>query len=282
MKRFITILCTVLTGSALFAQNSVLDIREAHPGKDLTMEEAIYKGVGYSRIPRDKYPQFPAKGEGRFTVFQDEYSLFLKDNLSGEVTDIAVSNNSGIVYGQTVSRNEFGIDANPNKIDASIEELKKTDPAKAYEFQRRFEGLSNEVMNKRNAVQQQNAYYEVNKFEQEYSPILHSSPALYNIMSQYVQNYGNTGNMYGQLKNVLDTIMPAYQEAFNAGRQYALEEKAKKDTSQVSGGIATDNTQTYNGNGVVFTRDQIRKMSTDEFAKYEKEIMRQMREGKIQ
>lgn len=178
--------------------------------------------------------------------------------------------------------NEFGIDANPNKIDASIEELKKTDPAKAYEFQRRFEGLSNEVMNKRNAVQQQNAYYEVNKFEQEYSPILHSSPALYNIMSQYVQNYGNTGNMYGQLKNVMDTIMPAYQEAFNAGRQYALEEKAKKDTSQVSGGIATDNTQTYNGNGVVFTRDQIRKMSTDEFAKYEKEIMRQMREGKIQ
>ena len=111
MKRFITILCTVLTGSALFAQNSVLDSREAHPGKDLTMEEAIYKGVGYSRIPRDKYPQFPAKGEGRFTVFQDEYSLFLKDNLSGEVTDIAVSNNSGIVYGQTVSRNEFGISA---------------------------------------------------------------------------------------------------------------------------------------------------------------------------
>ena len=103
----------------------------------------------------------------------------------------------------------------------TVEELKKTDPAKAYEFQRRFEGLSNEVMNKRNAVQQQNAYYEVNKFEQEYSPILHSSPALYNIMSQYVQNYGNTGNMYGQLKNVLDTIMPAYQEAFNAGRQYA-------------------------------------------------------------
>ena len=178
--------------------------------------------------------------------------------------------------------NEYGIDANPNKIDASIEELKKTDPAKAYEFQKRFEGLSNEVINKRNAVQQQNAYYEVNKFEQDYSPILHASPALYNIMSQYVQNYSNTGDMYGQLKGVMDTIMPAYQEAFNAGRQYALKEKAEKDTSQVSGGIATDNTQTYTGNGTTFTRDQIKRMSTEEFTKYEKEIMRQMREGRIQ
>ena len=111
MKHLLTIVCTVLAGSALFAQNRVLDIREAHPGKDLTMEEAIYKGVGYSRIPRDKYPAIPSKGEGKFTVFQDEYSLFVKDNLSGEVTDIAISNNSGIVYGQIVSRNEFGIDA---------------------------------------------------------------------------------------------------------------------------------------------------------------------------
>ena len=111
MKKALTLLCTVLAGSALFAQNRVLDTREAHPGKDLTMEEAIYKGVGYSRVPRDKYPAFPSATEGKFTFFQDEYSLFAKDNQTGGVIDIAVSNNPGIVYGQTVSRNEFGIDA---------------------------------------------------------------------------------------------------------------------------------------------------------------------------
>lgn len=178
--------------------------------------------------------------------------------------------------------NEYGIDANPNNIDASIETLKQTDPAKAYEFQRRFESLSNEVINKRNAIKNQNAYYEVTKFEQEYQPILEASPALYNIMAQYVQSYnGQSPNMYGQLKGVMDIIMPAYQEAFNAGRQYALEDKAKKDTSQVQGGVATATTQTYSP-GMVFTRDQIAKMSTEEFAKYEKEISQQMREGKIQ
>ena len=37
--------------------------------------------------------------------------------------------------------NEYGIDANPANIDKSIEELKQTDPAKAYEFQRKFEKL---------------------------------------------------------------------------------------------------------------------------------------------
>lgn len=176
--------------------------------------------------------------------------------------------------------NEYGVDANPNKIDASVEELKKTDPAKAYEFQRRFEQLGQEVEYKRGMVQQQNSQYEVNKFSNDYGTILNASPALTDIMVQYVQNYGGGNNIYGQLESVLNTIMPAYQEAFNAGRQYALQDKAKKDTSGVSGGVATANTQTYTS-GNVFTREQIAKMSDAEFAKYEKEIERQMIEGKI-
>ena len=178
--------------------------------------------------------------------------------------------------------NEFGVDANPEKIDASVEELKKTDPAKAYEFQRRFEQLGQEVEYKRHAVQQQNAVYEINKFEQDYSQLLQAAPALNNIMAQYIQAYGaNTTNMYGQLKNVIDIILPAYQEAFNAGKQYALQDRAKKDTSGVQGGVAVANTQTYTPS-TIFTREQIAKMSSEEFAKYEKQIQQQMLEGKIQ
>lgn len=176
--------------------------------------------------------------------------------------------------------NKYGVDANPEKIDASVEELKKTDPAKAYEFQREFEKLGEEVEYKRAMVQQENNMYEINKFSNDYGKLLNASPALTNIVSQYIENYGGTSGMYGQLQGVLETIIPAYQEAFNAGRQYALQDKAKKDTSGVSGGVATANTQTYQP-GNVFTREQIAKMSTDEFAKYEKEIQRQMIEGKI-
>ena len=177
--------------------------------------------------------------------------------------------------------NEYGIDANPDRIDASIQELMKTDPAKAYEFQRRFDNLSNEVVARRQEVQNQNAVYEVNKFENDYNSILTASPTISRIMQEYVQNYGTRGNIYNQLQSVMGIIMPAYQEAFNAGRMYALEDKAKKDTSPVQGGVATAQTNTYQP-GQVFTREQIKRMSPEEFAKNEKFIQQQMVEGKIQ
>lgn len=176
--------------------------------------------------------------------------------------------------------NEYGVDANPANIDKSVEELKQTDPAKAYEFQRKFENLSNEISNRRQVVQQQNAVYEVSKFANDYSQLLQAAPALENIVEQYVENYGGTGDMYNQLKGVMEVILPAYQEAFNAGRQYAMQDKAVRDTSGVNGGVATANTQTYSS-GSTFTREQIARMSYDEFVKNEKEIQRQMIEGKI-
>lgn len=177
--------------------------------------------------------------------------------------------------------NEYGVDANPAKIDASVKALKETDPAKGYEFERRFEQLGNEVVSRRQAVQQQNAYYEVSKFQNDYNQILNASPALNNVMAQYVQAYGASPNMYNQLHGVMDLILPVYQEAFNAGKTIALQDKAKNDTSAVQGGIATQNTQTYSS-GQTFTRDQLKHMSTEEFAKHEKAIMQQMLEGKIQ
>lgn len=178
--------------------------------------------------------------------------------------------------------NEYGIDANPDKIDESIKKLEETDPRKAYEFQRKFESLGNEVYGKRQAVQQQTAYYEVSKFANDYNQLLNASPAINNVMTQYVEAYGNASpNIYGQLKSVMDVILPVYQEAFEYGKRYSLEEKAKKDTSGVQGGIATANTQTYTPPQGAFTREQIAKMSTEEFAKNEKAIMQQMMEGKL-
>ena len=178
--------------------------------------------------------------------------------------------------------NEYGVNADPSKIDASVKALKETDPAKGYEFERRFEQLGNEVVNRRQAVQQQNAYYEVSKFQNDFNQILNASPAVNNVMAQYIQANGPSPNMYGQLHNVMDIILPVYQEAFNAGKTIALQDKAKNDTSGVQGGVATQNTQTYTGNGQIFTRDQIKHMSPEDFAKYEKAIQQQMLEGKIQ
>ena len=180
--------------------------------------------------------------------------------------------------------NEYGIDANPDKIDASVEALKQSDPAKAYEFQRKFESLGNEVVNRRQAVQQQNTYYEVQKFERDYNDIIQASPALNNVLTQYVQTYNpmQGGDVYGQLKGVVDILMPCYQEAFEAGKRFALGDKAKRDTTPVQGGVAAGGgTNTYVA-GTTFTREQIRNMSPAEFAKNEVAIKQAMIEGKIQ
>ena len=119
MKQLFLSASVLLACSWVFAQNRVIDTRDAHPGKDLTMEEAIYKGVGYSRAPRlflqadgtvaDK-PQAPAATE-RYTLFQERGSLYARDNAREESFVIAPSDGPNLVFGETVSRNEFGINA---------------------------------------------------------------------------------------------------------------------------------------------------------------------------
>ena len=81
---------------------------------------------------------------------------------------------------------EYGIDANPNNIDASIEELKQKDPAKGYEFLRKFENLGAEINGKRQYVQQEVSRYEINKFSNEYNDLLSASPALNNIVGKII------------------------------------------------------------------------------------------------
>ena len=121
MKKLTLLLCTVLMGSALFAQHRVIDTRPAHDGKNLAMEEAIYKGVGNSRTPRYVFEAdgSVAKMSARhfqeeeasehYTLFQEEGSLMCRDNRLGETFVIAPSDGPDLVFGESVSRNEFGI-----------------------------------------------------------------------------------------------------------------------------------------------------------------------------
>ena len=126
-KKLAAILCAVMAGSGLFAQNRVLDVREAHPGRDLTMEEAIYKGVGYSRF----YSKWTADGLAYIQSRGQEWQFYALSSSGTEDTDrysykeengtftaikdgkeyvIAAPEGPGIVYGGTAMRNEFGFE----------------------------------------------------------------------------------------------------------------------------------------------------------------------------
>ena len=146
MKRLLTT-GLLLAGLAVYAQPGVYDIHPAGDpsGKILTMEEAIYRGVGYARgagarwdandafrfnrdgqtlvqrIQNGKLTQArPQEGEpapaaapqrpilGNATsAFSRDGSLYIHQG--GRDVAIAVSEGPGIVYGESVSRNEMGI-----------------------------------------------------------------------------------------------------------------------------------------------------------------------------
>ena len=141
MKKALILAGALLAWTLSFAQNTVIDIREAHPGKDLTMEEAIFKGVGYARANAtwlDETHFLVTEGHGEFLQGSIEDPLHLTpyrmsrpeaddkfqrsaagygmrlegDSLLGEKDGkefpIGLSQDRNIVYGGTMMRQEFG------------------------------------------------------------------------------------------------------------------------------------------------------------------------------
>ena len=102
MKKSILLLCVVIVCNALFAQNRVIDTRPAHDGRMLTMEDVILKREMHpSGVPM-KWPQ----AEKPWKAWSSKGSLFVSDGT--DTLCVARSEADGIVYGESVSRNEFG------------------------------------------------------------------------------------------------------------------------------------------------------------------------------
>ena len=127
MKKYLLILCAAFTGSALFAQPNVIDIHPASSpkGKMFTMEDVI---VNRSIYPENPYCMW--KDAGTFMYYKngkweertvvdgpaspEKWSALNKGNSlyitkGSDTLEVAYTSNKEIVYGQSVSRNEFGI-----------------------------------------------------------------------------------------------------------------------------------------------------------------------------
>ncbi|MBR1678316.1 MAG: S9 family peptidase [Bacteroidales bacterium] len=122
-------LLSALAGVVAGTQNRVIDVRPAHEGRDLTMQEAV---LGRTVYPENRYYQWKntdeyvfrdgnewktgsVSGTGRsmepvtprWAAFNAGNSLFVTDGR--DTLAVAVSNDPETVFGQSVSRNEFGI-----------------------------------------------------------------------------------------------------------------------------------------------------------------------------
>ena len=108
MKKILSATIVFCAGITLSAQN-IISTREANPqdGKILTMEEAMLSRSLSPEWPRHRWegndtPEFPKE-------ILEGQSLYIA-KAAGDTVAVAVSESRQITYGQTVSRNEFGID----------------------------------------------------------------------------------------------------------------------------------------------------------------------------
>ena len=108
MKKIISASILFCAGLVLSAQN-IISTREANSpdGKILTMEEAM---LSRSLSPEWPHHEWDEVDTTEFPkVILEGQSLYIA-KAAGDTIAVAVSENSQITYGRTVSRNEFGID----------------------------------------------------------------------------------------------------------------------------------------------------------------------------
>ena len=175
---------------------------------------------------------------------------------------------------------KYGVDANPDTIEQTVQNLKVTDPAKGFQLERDIENLSYIVNAQKNEIvnyQYQNA---LNKFYNDNIELLQASPELSNVLGIVAQqNYGNP-NVYNELSGTLNYLSRIYGEAFAYGQKYSSMENARKDTSGVEGSITNDVNQVTRSDKT-YTREQIANMSQDEFENDYDNIMKLYYTGKI-
>ena len=166
--------------------------------------------------------------------------------------------------------NKYGVDYRPDKIDASGKELLEKDPAAFYELRYQLEGLNNQIEAKRHEVEtfvqqkEMSAAYERNR------QVFEASPAISRVVKQYIDAGASASDIDGIVKSGLDIA----QEAFEMGRQAALNEKAKVNPAKVlnNNTISQQTQSTPVVENKPFTLEDVANMDIETYRKHQKEI----------
>ena len=167
--------------------------------------------------------------------------------------------------------NEYGVDYRPDKIDASGKELLEKDPQRFYELRYKLEGLNNQIEAKRNEV---NNFVQQREFALAYEKnkqVLEASPAI----SRAVKRYVDSGAIDARdVDEIVSVGLDIAKEAFEMGRQAALNEKAQVKPAQVlnNNTISQQAQSTPPANDKTFTLEDVAKMDIETYKAHQKEI----------
>ena len=165
--------------------------------------------------------------------------------------------------------NEYGVDYRPDKIDASGKELLEKDPQRFYELRYKLEGLNNQIEAKRNEV---NNFVQQREFALAYEKnkqVLEASPAI----SRAVKRYVDSGTIDARdVDEIVSVGLDIAKEAFEMGRQAALNEKAQVKPAQVLNNNTISQQAQSTPPDKTFTLEDIAKMDAATYKAHQKEI----------
>lgn len=177
--------------------------------------------------------------------------------------------------------NKYGVDYRAENIEASAKALKEKDPQAYYDLQYELGQLDNIVNEKRGVVDNFITQKQVQTSLSKYGQLLNASPAL----KQQLNSYLNTVPLTDPV-NQIDTFMQMataiQREAIEIGKILAQQQaQAQSPANVLNNSVMAQQTSYSATPPKTWTRQEIAAMSDKEFAKYEKEIDRAVREGRV-
>jgi hypothetical protein len=177
--------------------------------------------------------------------------------------------------------NKYGVDYRAENIEASAKALKEKDPQAYYDLQYELGQLDSIVNEKRGVIDNFITQKQVQTSLNKYGQLLNASPAL----KQQLNSYLNTVPLTDPV-NQVDTFMQMataiQREAIEIGKILAQQQaQAQSPANVLNNSVMAQQTSYAATPPKTWTRQEIAAMSDKEFAKYEKEIDRAVREGRV-
>lgn len=177
--------------------------------------------------------------------------------------------------------NKYGVDYRAENIEASAKALKEKDPQAYYDLQYELGQLDSIVNEKRGVIDNFITQKQVQTSLNKYGQLLNASPAL----KQQLNSYLNTVPLTDPV-NQIDTFMQIataiQREAIEIGKILAQQQaQAQSPANVLNNSVMAQQTSYAATPPKTWTRQEIAAMSDKEFAKYEKEIDRAVREGRV-
>lgn len=166
--------------------------------------------------------------------------------------------------------NQYGVDYRPDKIDASGKELLEKDPQKFYELRYKLEGLNNQIEAKRQEVETFVQQREFSAAFERNKQVFDASPAISRVVKEYIDAGATPADIDGIVRSGLSIA----QEAYEMGRQAALNEKAKVDPAKVlnNNTISQQSQSTPAVESKPFTLEDVANMDIETYKAHQKEI----------